>query len=99
MGRRVGFRHGFESWLCYLLAAWPWAGVLTSLSPHKAGCLPPRSGAVGDNQLTEGRPPAQFLAISGCAVNGSEMLLKSHGCKRSLGLGAFLFWFGFPVSY
>lgn len=45
----VDVRCGFESWLCYLLAVWPWAGFLTSLSSDKVGSLPPHSGDVKDS--------------------------------------------------
>lgn len=45
----VDVRCGFESWLCYLLAVWPWPGFLTSLSPDKVGSLPPHSGDVKDS--------------------------------------------------
>lgn len=40
------------------------------------------------------RPSAQFLVLSGCAINGREML-KSHSFKRSEIWGVFVSFFFF----
>lgn len=44
----------------------------------------------------EGSPLARSLVLSGCAINGSEILLKSHGFKRSEVWGRFCSGLFFP---